>query len=200
MESREPVLLNKSPQSVKLPSMIARLTPESCLLLIVDVQTRLLPEMWEAQRVERNCAVLAKVARRLEIPVVVSEQNPTKIGGTIDSIKEALGEFSPIAKMRFSAVPDARLALEATNRKTVLLCGLEAHICVTQTALDLLTRGFAVFAVYDAISSRQEHNRRIGWERLKSAGALPTSTESAVFELLHTADCPDFKAILALIK
>ncbi len=180
--------------------MIARLTPENCLLLIVDVQTRLLPEMWEAQRVERNCQVLAKVARRLEIPVVVSEQNPAKIGGTIDSIKEALGEFSPVEKMRFSAWPDAQEQIEMANRKTILLCGLEGHICVTQTALDLLSNGATVFAVYDAISSRQEHNRRIGWERLKVAGALPTSTESAVFELLQSAESPDFKAILALIK
>ncbi|MBW3637923.1 MAG: isochorismatase family protein [Armatimonadetes bacterium] len=180
--------------------MISRLTKENCLLLIVDVQTRLLPEMWEAQRVERNCAILAQVVRRLEIPVVVSEQNPAKIGGTIDSIKESLGEFSPVEKMRFSAWPDAQPQIEAANRKTILLCGLEGHICVTQTALDLSEAGYAVFAVYDAISSRQEHNRRIGWERIRIAGALPTSTESAVFELLETADCPDFKAILALIK
>lgn len=180
--------------------MIPRLTPANCLLLIVDVQTRLLPEMWEAQRIERNCAILAKVARLLEIPVVVSEQNPTKIGGTIDSIKEALGEFSPVAKMRFSAFPDAQSQIEVANRQTILLCGLESHICVMQTALDLTSAGYTVFAVEDAISSRQQHNRRIGWERLKIAGALPTSTESAVFELLQTADCPDFKAILALIK
>ena len=188
------------PQSVKLPPMISRLTPENCLLLIVDVQTRLLPEMWEAQRVERNCQILAKVARALEIPVVISEQNPTKIGSTINSIKEALGEFSPVEKMRFSAWPDAQAQIEATGRKTVLLCGLESHICVTQSALDLTEAGYTVFAVYDAISSRQEHNRRIGWERLKGAGAISASTESAVFELLQTADCPEFKTILALIK
>lgn len=180
--------------------MIPRLTPDNCLLLILDVQTRLLPEMWEAERVERNIATLAGVARRLEIPVVVTEQNPTRIGGTTQKIAEALGKFEPVSKMRFSALPDATPALEATGRKTVLLCGLESHICVTQTALDLIEAGYTVFTAYDAISSRQENNRRIGWERMKGAGCLPSSTESAIFELLTTADSPHFKAILPLIK
>lgn len=180
--------------------MIPRLTPDGCLLLIVDVQTRLLPEMWEAERVERCIATLATVARRLEIPIVVTEQNPSRIGGTTQKITEALGEFTPIEKMRFSALPDANAQLEATGRKTVLLCGLESHICVTQTALDLIETGYTVFAVVDAISSRQEHNRRTGWERMKGAGCLPSSTESAIFELLATAASPHFKAILPLIK
>ncbi|HEX9996469.1 MAG TPA: hypothetical protein VGB45_04940, partial [Abditibacterium sp.] len=88
--------------------MIPRLSPDSCLLLVVDVQTRLLPEMWEAQRVERNIALLGTLVRRLGIPFVVSEQNPARIGGTVDAVREALGEFSPVEKMRFSAWPDAK--------------------------------------------------------------------------------------------
>lgn len=180
--------------------MISRLTSDNCFLLIVDVQTRLLPEMWEAERIERNIAILGGVARRLEIPVVVTEQNPARIGATTAGIAAALGDFEPVAKMRFSALPDASSAIEATGRRTAILCGLEAHICITQTTLDLIEAGYTVFAVYDAISSRQENNRRVGWERMKAVGCVPSSTESAVFELLTTAASPQFKAILPLIK
>ncbi|PQV65254.1 Nicotinamidase-related amidase [Abditibacterium utsteinense] len=180
--------------------MIFRLTPENSLLLILDVQTRLLPEIWEAQRIERNCAILARVARRLEIPVVVTEQNSARLGGTANAIQEALGGFSPIEKMSFSGFHSTKNQVEMSGRKTILLCGLESHICVMQSGLDLIEAGYTVFAVGDAMSSRQEPNRRIGWERLKLAGAIPTSTESAVFELMQTAESPHFKAILGLIK
>jgi nicotinamidase-related amidase len=180
--------------------MLPRLTPDNCLLLIVDVQTRLLPEMWDAQRVERNLVLLTTLARRLKIPTVVSEQNPTRIGSTVDAVREALGDYEPISKMRFSAWPDAQPQLEGSGRKTVLLTGLEAHICITQTALDLIDNGYTVFGVYDAISSRQNWNRKVGWERLKGAGVIPSSTESAIYELLGEAGTDDFRAMLPLVK
>lgn len=180
--------------------MMARLTPESCLLLVVDVQTRLLPEMWQAQRVERNCAILACAARLLDVPVVVTEQNPNRIGPTVSAIQGALGDFSRVEKMSFSAYPAVKKLIENSERKTILLCGLEAHICVLQTGLDLIAEGYTIFVVADAISSRQEHNYHVGWERLQMASAVPTSSESAVFELLNTAESPHFKAILNLIK
>ena len=177
-----------------------RLTRDDALLFICDVQTRLLPEIFEAQRLERNISMLATLARRLEMPVVVSEQNPAKLGGTADAIARALGEFEPVEKMRFSAWPAAQRAIEVGARRTVLLCGLESHICVSQTALDLIDHDFIVFAAYDAISSRREDNRRIGWERIARAGALPTSTEAAIYELLGEAGTDDFRALLELIK
>ena len=177
-----------------------RLTRDNALLFICDAQTRLLPAIFEAQRLERNIAMLATLARRLELPVVVSEQNPAKIGGTADAIRRALGEFEPIEKMRFSAWPDAQIAVEKCARKTVLLCGLEAHICVVQTALDLLDNGYTVFAAYDAISSRREDNRRVGWERMMGAGTVATSSESAIYEILGEAGNDDFRALLELVK
>lgn len=177
-----------------------RLTRENALLFICDAQTRLLPQIFEAQRIERNIATLATLARRLELPVVVSEQNPSKIGGTANLIAQALGEWEPVEKMRFSAWPDAQNAVESCGRKTVLLCGLEAHICVAQTALDLMDNGFTVFAAYDAISSRREDNRRVGWERMTRAGAVATSTEAAIYELLEHAGTDDFRAMLELVK
>jgi len=180
--------------------MIPRLKRDDTLLLLLDVQTRLLPEMWEAERVERNCAILARVARIFGIPVVVTEQNPTRIGGTVAAIQSALGEFSPFEKMQFSGFSATKNEVENLGRKTILLCGLESHICVLQSGLDFLEAGYTVWPVEDAISARQQPNRRLGSERLKMAGAIPTSTESAVFELMQSAEDADFKAILALIK
>ena len=177
--------------------MLPRLNRTQCTLLIVDVQTRLLPEMWEAQRVERNLLMLCTMARRLEIPIVASEQNPEKLGHTVASIREAIGPLTPHTKMSFSAFDAVK---EELNRSQILLCGLESHICVSQTALDLLDNGKTVFAVYDAISSRQNWNRQIGWERMKGAGALPSSTEAALYELLGEAGTDDFRAMLSLVK
>ncbi|MDB5243561.1 MAG: isochorismatase protein [Spirosoma sp.] len=177
--------------------MSPRLNRADCCLLIVDVQTRLLPEMWEAQRVERNIRMLAQMARRLGIPIVVSEQNPAKLGTTCASIREAIGEFEACAKMRFSAWDAVQ---DQIDRPQILLCGLESHICVSQTALDALDAGKTVFAVYDAISSRQNPNRQVGWERMKGAGALPSSTEAALYELLGEAGTDDFRAMLSLVK
>ncbi|BCM89950.1 hypothetical protein IAD21_01801 [Abditibacteriota bacterium] len=153
--------------------------------------------MWEAERVERNICMLAKMALRLGIPIVVSEQNPEKLGTTIVSIREAIGAFEPCAKMRFSAWNAVK---DRMGRSQILLCGLEAHICVSQTALDALDEGKTVFAVYDAISSRQSPNRQVGWERMKGVGVLPSSTEAALYELLGEAGTDDFRAMLSLVK
>jgi len=177
--------------------MLPRLNRADCSLVIVDVQTRILPEMWESQRIERNIAMLAQMARRLEIPILVSEQNPEKLGHTAAAIREAIGPFAPVAKMRFSAFEALK---DELTRPQVLLCGLESHICVSQTALDLLDAGKTVFAVHDAISSRQEFNRRIGRERMAREGAIPSSTEAALYELLGEAGTDDFRAMLALVK
>ena len=177
-----------------------RLTRGNALLFICDAQTRLLPAMHEAESIERNIITLAILARRLELPVVVSEQNPAKIGGTTETIAAALGEFEAVEKMRFSAWPDARVIIEASGRHTVLLCGLEAHICVCQSALDLLDNGYTVFAAHDAIGARRAQNHRVGWQRMTNAGALPSSTESAIYELLGEAGTDDFRALLKLVK
>lgn len=196
-ESKGDTLCVYHNETSNFASMLPRLNRADCCLLIVDVQTRILPEMWEAQRIERNLVMLALMARRLEIPILVSEQNPEKLGHTVASIREAIGPFEPVAKMRFSAFEAVK---DQLNRSQVLLCGLESHICVSQTALDLLDDGREVFAVYDAISSRHDWNRRIGWERMKGAGALPSSTESALYELLGEAGTDDFRAMLSLVK
>lgn len=190
-----------APATAALFSELPRLRRADTLLLIVDVQEKLMPVIHQAERVEANCAVLAKAARELRLPLVLTEQYPEKLGATAGSVREAAGFPAAIGKLRFSACTEHTLAaIESSGRKTVLLCGVEAHVCVLQTALDLRERGYQVFAVRDALSSRTPENAQIGWDRMQSAGVLPTSTESALFELLEEAGTPDFKAILPLIK
>ena len=180
---------------------LSRLRREETVLLVIDVQEKLLPVMLEAERVARNCALLITAARRLDLPVIVTEQYPARLGATVGPLREALGEFTPIEKLRFSAlVPPVQALLEGSGRRTILLAGIEGHVCVLQTALDLLEAGYTVFGASDAISSRQAWNRASGWERMRSAGAVPASTESAIFELLGEAGTPDFKALQPLIK
>lgn len=178
----------------------ARLDRAETLLLIVDIQTRLMPVIHEAERVEKNSFLLARAATELEIPILITKQNPRHLGPTVDSLRE-LATGPPLEKMRFSACTEPVMAaLEASGRKTVLLCGVEAHVCVLQTALDLRRRGYCVFVARDAISSRTELNAEIGWQRMLAAGAVPTSAESAVFELLEEAGTAEFRAMLPLLK
>lgn len=160
-----------------------------------------MPVMLEAERVVKNCATLAATARRLGIPIVVTEQNPAKLGPTVEPVRNAIGESATVAKMTFSGwTEEVQSLLASHGRKTILLCGTEGHICVAQTALDALEAGYTVFGAYDAISSRQAWNRHVGWERMRGAGMLPSSTESALFELLGEAGTDDFRALQSLIK
>lgn len=183
---------------------IPRLRRAETSLLVVDVQERLLPAMFEAERVVRHGALLARAARRLNVPIVVTEQYPEKLGPTAAPLREAIGEFAPIPKMLFSACTDETMqslnALRESGRTSILLCGLETHVCVTQSALDLREAGFTVFVAQDAVSSRYESDKKVGLERMRGAGAILCSTEMAVFELLREAGTPDFKALLPFIK
>lgn len=145
--------------------------------------------------------MLARAAAQMEIPVVITEQNPARLGSTLSSLMEIVPENQPISKVRFSAcVPSTLEAIEADGRKTILICGVESHVCVLQTALDLRQAEYSVFAARDAIASRTMENAQIGWDRMMRAGVLPTSTESAIFELLEEAGTADFKALLPFLK
>ncbi len=186
--------------ATSLPRSLPRLRRDDTLLLIVDVQERLVPAMHDAENVVQNCALLARAARQMKLPIVVTEQYPQRLGATLPAIAEHCSSAAH-AKMLFSAcIDEVSEVLRESGRQTVLLCGIEAHVCVLQSALDLLDAGYTVFVVRDAISSRTPQNAEIGWARMISAGCLPTSTESAIFELLREAGTPDFKALLPFIK
>lgn len=180
---------------------IERLHCDDTLLLVVDIQERLLPVIFECERVVKHSEMLIRAARQLGLPIIVTEQNTERLGPTVPAIREVLGGSEVIGKMLFSACTEETWrAIYATGRRTALVCGIEAHVCMLQTVLDLRERGFTVFVPRDATSSRLESNWQLGWERMRHTGVVPTSTESAVFELLREAGTPDFKALLPFLK
>jgi len=190
------------PSDLADPRSLA-LDRNDALLLLVDVQDKLARAMPPEgiARLTRNAGVLLKVARRLGLPIVASEQYKKGLGETIPELRELLAS-SPIEKLEFScgaSKPVAREILQ-TGRKQVIVAGMEAHVCVFQTVRDLLRGGFAVFLPQDAIVSRTEDNRQVGLRLCEKAGATITSTETVLFDLLGVAGTPEFKELAPLIR
>lgn len=177
------------------------LTVKDAMLLVVDFQGKLARIVQESEAVIAAAGKLIRGARLFELPIVHTEQNPDGLGGTVGEIADLL-EGEALAKLAFSCwqEPRIRQAVEQTARRQVLLCGIEAHVCVFQTGADLLEAGFEVHVVADAVSSRTERNRRIALDRLAAAGAQITSVETALFELMHVARGERFKRLLAIVK
>lgn len=171
-------------------------------LLVVDIQERLLPAMSEPERVVGNTLRLVRGATILGLPIFATEQYPAGLGRTVEPLATAIPGFAPFAKLAFSACGAAGLlaALEARGVSDVILCGIEAHVCVSQTGLDLLERGRRPFVVADAVSARTPDSHRLGVGRMRDAGAAVVSTEMALFELLEQAGTDEFKRILTLVK
>lgn len=181
--------------------VVSRLRREDTVLLVVDLQEKFLPVVHEFDRVQKNASLLLRVAKQLQMPIIFTEQYPEKLGRTRPELLEIAPEAPVIPKLLFSACTERTLqAIEQSGRKTVLVCGIEAHICMLQTTLDLRERGYHVFVPRDAISSRTPQNVEAGWQRMMQAGVLSTSAESATYELLVEAGTPDFKALLPFIK
>lgn len=175
---------------------------DKSLLLIVDVQEKLVSVMAEPRRVIHNGALLMRAAARLGVPVVVSEQYPKGIGPTIFDLREYMPAEGAVEKLHFSCAqePEILRRLTDSGRRQVVIAGIEAHVCVLQTALDLLERGFEVFVVVDACSSRRPENEALARERLAQAGVSLAATESVLFEWLGEAGTPEFKELMPLIK
>jgi nicotinamidase-related amidase len=179
-----------------------RLTRAKAGLVVVDVQERLLPAIFEQQRVVQNSVRLIQGAAILQVPTFATEQYRKGLGPTVPEVAAVVPGFAPIEKVAFSACGATGFipALQAQEVSEVILCGIEAHVCVSQTCLDLLDQGFRVFVVADAVSSRTPENYRFGVDRMRAAGAVIVSTEMALFELLEEAGTAEFKQILALVK
>lgn len=171
-------------------------------LLVIDVQGKLAEIMYEREALFDGCRRLLEGARALELPVLVCEQNPERMGPTRPELAAVLGSFQAIPKMSFSCwgEPACRAALAATGRRQVLLCGIETHVCVYQSALDLRTAGFEVGLVADAVSSRTGRNRDLGIQRLVQEGIALYTVEMALMELLRAATDPRFKDVLRIIR
>lgn len=173
------------------------------ILIVIDMQERMLPVITDGDRVTTEVARLIRGARALDLPVIVTEQYPQGLGTTIEPVRAALGElYEPIEKMSFSACGDLHFMqhLEAANCQHVLLCGVEAHVCVYQTASDLIQLGWEVQLVTDAIGSRRESNMKLAQKKLAHHGVDLTSVEMALFELMVRADIPEFKSVSQIVK
>jgi nicotinamidase-related amidase len=174
-------------------------------LLIVDVQEKLLPAMANAEDLVKRSSILLRAAKTLEVPVTVSEQYPKGLGRTVNALHEGVGNAPVFEKLNFSCWRDismrARLiGLHDTGRPQIIIAGIEAHVCVAQTAIDLAQSGFGVFVVADAVSSRAESSVSLALNRMAQCGIEIINTEMAVFELLGKAGTPQFKALSGLIK
>ncbi len=172
------------------------------LLLIVDVQDRLAPVIDNNESVLANCARLLAGCRILDVPVLVSEQYPRGLGETVESIRSLASDAEIAEKITFSCLRDRELTerIAESGRDTLLVAGMEAHVCVTQTVLDALDRGYHVQVAADAVGSRSPDNRVVALARMAREGATITTTESALFELLKKAGTAQFKQISKLVK
>ena len=179
------------------------LNTEKCLLLIVDIQEKFAPHIHEMDRVIERSRILIEAAGLLGVPVFVSQQYPKGLGQTVGPLREALdGRSRKFDKVTFSCCLDEALgrALQESGRNQVLLAGIETHVCVAQTALDLLAAGKRPYVAVDAVSARRRLDHDVALDRLKAAGATLTTAEAAILELTRTAQHPAFKTISNLIK
>lgn len=175
-----------------------------CALAVVDIQEKLLPPIFEGERMVRNSQLLIRLAKILDLPVLLSTQYSKGLGRTVPEIASLLSDVTPIEKNEFGCFNNdaycARVKSLPGDRNTLLVCGMESHICVTQTALGALNSGYIVHVASDAVSSRTEWNWKIGLERMRQAGAIISSTEMMIYELLRSASGPAFKQMLQYLK
>ena len=180
------------------------LEPEQCALIVVDMQEKLLPPIWEKDRLVRNVQLLIRLAGILKIPALVTTQYAKGLGNTVPEIASLLPNSPPVDKLMFSCFGSdvfcSVLKRLPGQRTTVLLCGMETHICVMQTALGALREGYLVHVASDAVSSRTELNWRIGLDRMQAAGAILSSTEMMLYELLRSSGAPAFRELLPYLK
>ena len=179
--------------------MAARLLDrERAALVVVDVQEAFRPAVLDFERTAGNAATLIRGARILGVPVVVTEQYPKGLGRTVPELTEHLEGIEPLEKVCFSA-SDAD-GFDLGGRDQALVCGIESHVCVNQTAHALLDGGVEVHVARDAVTSRTEENRELGLHKMEGAGAVLTSVETALFELLGAAGSDEFKEVQRLVK
>jgi nicotinamidase-related amidase len=172
------------------------------VVVSLDLQQSLLNLMENADRIADRSAFLVQMAHLFDIPVIQSEQNPSRLGSTHPHIQSVIEPCTRIEKMDFSATRSESFmsALKSTNRRMVVMMGIETHICVVQTVCGLISKGYEVFVCTDALGSRTTDRHEAGLERLKGTGAILTHTESVAYEWLRTGTHPKFKEALKIVK
>ena len=179
------------------------LEAEQCALIVVDIQQKLLPPIFNKEMLVRNSQLLVRLAKILSIPIMMTTQYSKGLGAIVPEVSSLLPDVTAIDKLEFGCFGSdlfrARLKALPGNRNTVLLCGMETHICVMQTALGALNDGYLVHVASDAVSSRSEWNWRIGLDRMRAAGAILSSAEMMSYELLRSSSAPAFRELLPFI-
>ena len=185
---------------------IKRLAAAQSVLFVCDIQELFRPLIYRSATVIDRTVLLTKTSRALDMPVVVTRQYPKVFGETCREIQNELDKFedkdliTDVAKTQFSMLTPDVLTRMDNSRKSVILCGIEAHVCVLQTALDLLENGKDVFVVCDSTSSQKCHDRAVAMRRLESAGAILTTSESVLFDLVRDSKHAKFKELSAMLK
>ncbi len=187
-------------------SEIARqpLQAEHCALVVIDIQEKLLPPIYNKDQMLRNSQLLIRLANLLKMPALVTTQYARGLGPIVPEIASLLPQTAAIDKLEFGCFGSDRFCSAMRDlpgkRNTLLICGMESHICVTQTVLGALNQGYIVHVASDAVSSRTEWNWKIGLERMRDAGAVISSTEMAMYELMRASGTAVFKEMLAHLK
>jgi len=175
---------------------------DNTALLVIDIQEKLAKVMKMKDAVLDNCLHLIELSKLTGIPVVVTEQYPKGLGLTVEEIRKALPDFQPIEKLHFSCCDETSFSnkIKQLNKKTILLAGMETHICILQTCIGLLREGLNVHLVKDAVCSRSKDNWRTACEFMRDAGAVISCTETVLFQLLKVAGTDEFRAISKRIR
>ncbi len=180
------------------------LEAEQCALIVVDIQEKLLPPIFQKDQLVRNAKLLIRAAGVLKIPAMVTTQYSKGLGATLPEIDALLPGTDAIDKDRFSCFGSDSFCTSLKrlpgNRNTLLVCGMEGHICVMQTALAALREGYLVHVASDAVGSRTEWNWKVGLDRMRAAGAVISSTEMMIYELMRSSSSPAFKEMLPHLK
>jgi nicotinamidase-related amidase len=188
------------------PHEIARrpLTPEQCVLIVVDIQEKLLPAIANKELLMKNAQLLIRLAGMIGLPILSTTQYARGLGGTVPEISSLLSNSPALDKTEFGCFNNSGFCTAIKtlpgSRTTVLLCGMETHICVMQTALGAMNQGYLVHVASDAVGSRSEWNYHIGLNRMQDAGAVISSTEMMMYELLRSSSSPTFKELLPYLK
>lgn len=179
-----------------------RITKDHTVGLVIDIQERLLPHIAGHEALLKNVETLILGLNALEVPVMVTEQYRKGLGETVPAIQEAIGQFDPMEKMSFSCCDDPQFSVKLNNmaKKNVVVCGIESHVCVLQTVIDLVESGFQPVVVEDCIASRKQLDKEIAVRRMNQEGAIITSYESILFELARISGTDTFKTISKLVK
>jgi len=179
-----------------------RIIPDESAALVIDIQERLFPHISGHDALLERVRILIQGLGFLSVPVLLTEQYRKGLGDTIAGVRELLGVYEPVEKMAFSCCDEPRFMdkLKQTGKKNVLICGIETHVCVLQTTLDLLEKGYQPVIIADAVSSRSVYDKEIALERMRQEGALISTSESLLFELARVSGTETFKAISRLVK